>query len=382
LYTGQGSERLTDAVNEFAQALAEQGSRLPAGSEALAPLRSDVPPREALGELLAPLFTPNHLRQPSDVFGNLFIKNLIEMGYLLGPAGEMVEAGQARKEGGAEEKQDKPVPKEKVPEEGVPVERDVDPVRYNLVVWLDRVEATRMTPGWTDDEFRVGGNFMYTGAVTHPITQMVTPKEESIKAWEKDYEDDGQVADGIEEALPHKMLDIPIPEGDQIFMLTLTPSEEDALSTEAASALGKLSAALGTAGIDVLVGLAIASGFSVAPGISSLVPEAQELINKHAMPGLSGLIQQLLGPELFEMPNIKVETNWQPGTPVFWKSWAWFSDIRTVPHESTGPGEHQGDNLIVNEMRIRPDENNVLQMTVIDSGGTYKLDIRVQVTEV
>jgi hypothetical protein len=252
--------------------------------------------------------------------------------------------------------------------------------RYHLTVYLTKVTAHRLTPGLGADEFRVTGGYTYTGALIGP-DGVARDKTMSMTGWEHGFSSNGQSASEMVDHLPYMLLSEAIPQGSHQLMMTLTPTEEDAVSTETARAIGRFASVLMTAGLDVVVGLAVAAGHTIAPGAASLTGEAQQLIRDHAVPGLVGLIQQALGPELFTMPLMRVDTSWTPGTPVQWSSWGWYASTPTTPAAGAGAATRNAVDIRIDEIRIRPDANNVLRQTTVAGGGTYTLDVRFVMTE-
>ncbi len=252
--------------------------------------------------------------------------------------------------------------------------------RYHLTVYLTRVVADALTPGPTADEFRVTGGYTYHGVQN--ASGVAENPTYSMTAWEHSFSDSDTSADSNTDHLPHMLFSQPIAEGEHQLMMTLTPTEEDVMSAQAAQAVGKLGSLLMTIGVDLLIGLAMAAGHALAPGTATLTPEAQKLIRDYAVPGVVGLIQEALGPELFRMPQMRVNTPWTPGTPVSWRSWSWYADQRTTPHAGNGAGTHNGTDIKIDQIEIMPDQHNVLQQTVVSDGGVYKLDVQFVMTEV
>lgn len=266
-----------------------------------------------------------------------------------------------------------------------------DATRYHLLIYLTRVKAHRLTEGFDvgfvdlggADEFRVSGGYTYHNAQIG-LDGVARDKTLSTTAWEQSFDDNGDDTndDTDPNGLPHMLVSEAIPPGKTFLVVTLTPTEKDAVSTKVAQAIGKFASILFTAGIDLLVGLAVAAGHTLVPGAASLSAEAQSLIRDHATPGLVGLIRKALGPELFQMPVLRVDSDWTPGTAVNWTSWAWYPANRTHPHISQGAAEHKGSDVSINEIEIEPDDNGVLRQTRVNNGGFYELEFLFRVTEV
>ena len=400
LYSRGGDPRLKRALQDVGFAVQESARTGPEGAERLSPLPSGLPPLAALGETLGPFFDWRDLRDSPDA-GKRIAQLLGELGYLVGPTGaapkqrhpkgegtdpeEPEEAGQGEQENpstpdGTTEGGVTAPPEEgggSTPGDGSTVPPG-DALRpYRLTILLEKVVAFRLTAGITEDEFRVTGGYNFRDQ--NPPEGTPTIAARPAHAWNGDFSNEANTAEAEDQALPHRFLNVGIPEGKKVFTFVITPTEEDALSTDAASAVGVFASVLLTAGIDLAVGFALAAGFELSPSLVPLTKEAQELIQAHVVPGIAGIIRDLLGPELFEMPVVRVETEWQPGEEVVWRAWVWYSDQPGQDPSGVGEGESTGT-VRVDEIEADTNDDNLIVTDVVAGGGTYTLDLKIKIS--